>query len=259
MCQLVKVYAIFQKNLCKSFKYLLFLICFNSGQIKTNSMSIHDKKNWFRNETIVKRYRMNTKIQDITTKIYEEGVQKAEQEARSIIDEAQKKADEILANASKESEQIKADATKEADQLKARVESELKMGSEQSITLLKQTITELVTGSLTPSIAAASSDTAFIKSIIKELISKWDTAGDSLDLAVVLPQKMQKELEEQFKKEAAAALKKGMTISFDTRIKGGFSIGPKDNSFVISFTDDDFEQYFKSFLKPKTKSILFGE
>jgi hypothetical protein len=30
-------------------------------------------------------------------------------------------------------------------------------------------------------------------------------------------------------------------------------------NYVISFTDDDFAKYFKSFMRPKTVGLLFGE
>ena len=40
-------------------------------------------------------------------------------------------------------------------------------------------------------------------------------------------------------------------------MKGGFKIGPADGSYKISFSEDDFENFFKSFLRPKTIEMLY--
>jgi V/A-type H+/Na+-transporting ATPase subunit E len=52
-------------------------------------------------------------------------------------------------------------------------------------------------------------------------------------------------------------LESGVELKFQSRMDGGFKIGPKDNSFVLSFSDRDFNQFFQSFLRPRAKEILF--
>jgi len=59
------------------------------------------------------------------------------------------------------------------------------------------------------------------------------------------------------KNKANDILNKVIELKFDTRMDNGFKIGPKDKSFILSFTEKDFTQFLQSFLKVKTKEILF--
>ena len=73
-----------------------------------------------------------------------------------------------------------------------------------------------------------------------------------------MPVADEKALELYFGKRLDEVIKSGVDITFDEKIKGGFRIGPKDNSYVISFTDEDFMNFFRSFMRPRTINLLFG-
>lgn len=200
---------------------------------------------------------MNTKLEEITKKLYNEGVAKANAEAEQIINDAKKQAENIIINANKEAKALASKTEKDLAQLKEQVASEIQLASDQSLSLLKQKITEILSSSLSPEIKKTVDDVDFIKSIISDMVSKWDPTKDALDLNIILPEKNKSKLLEHFKGKASALLDKGVQLVFEDRMKSGFKIGPKDNSFVISFTESDFEEFFKSFLRPKTKEVLF--
>lgn len=203
---------------------------------------------------------MESKLQQLTKKLYKEGVEKANKEADSILEKADEDSKNIISEAKKKAETIIENAKKESDQLKNKVLSEIRMSSNQAISLLKQNITNLLSSSaLKGKIEKSSEDLTFIKEIIKEIISKWNPDSKDLSLELVLPEKSKNKLVDYFKKEAKNILSKGIELKFEERMKNGFKIGPKGNSFVLSFTDEDFDQFFQSFLKPKTKTILFPE
>lgn len=201
---------------------------------------------------------METKLQELTTKIYKEGIEKAEQDANKILDDANNQSSKIIENAKKDAKNIIDNAKKESEQLKNKTLSELKMASNQALITLKQSVVDLLSANtLSDAVKSAGKDPDFIKDIIKELISKWNKEDKNLDLELILPEKMKKELIDFFKNQAKDILNKGVELKFDQRMDNGFKIGPKDNSFVLSFTDKDLEQFFQSFLKIKTKDILF--
>ena len=60
-----------------------------------------------------------------------------------------------------------------------------------------------------------------------------------------------------FNNKAEELMDSGLELNFDPNIKSGFRIGPKDGSYYISFTDKDFENYFKKYLKEKTRNLVF--
>ena len=65
---------------------------------------------------------MQNKLQELTDKLYNEGLSKGRQEGEAILNEARSQAEEIISKARAEAARITADAEKEASELKAKVE-----------------------------------------------------------------------------------------------------------------------------------------
>ena len=91
---------------------------------------------------------MQNKLQELTEKIYQEGVEKGNAEAKEIIEKAKADAAEIISNAKKEAETIIEKAEKKAAETKSNTESEIKLLGKQSINALKQQIVNLITGDI---------------------------------------------------------------------------------------------------------------
>ncbi len=202
---------------------------------------------------------MQSKLQELTDKLYNDGVSKAKDEADSIISEAKSKAETIVNEAREQADQIITDAKKSADEQKTNADSEIKLSAEQAISALKQKITSLVSSAaIDPDTKEAMNDKEFVKKLLETAISNWKSDTEKIELNVLLPEKDQKELEKFYSGKAAGVLAKGVEVNFDDTLEGGFKIGPKDGSFQISFAEKDFGNFFKSYLKPKTAQLLYG-
>lgn len=202
---------------------------------------------------------MENKLQELTGKIYEEGIAKAKEDAEKIIADAKKESEELRKKAKKEAELILSKAGKEAEELKNKVESEVKLSARQAISTIKQQITEMITAKVTEdSVKEAFKDKEFIKKIIETTITNWNPAKDAYDLQLLLPKEDEKSLGAYFSSKQNEVLKNSVDIIFDERISTGFKIGPKDGRFLISFTDEDFENFFKAYLRPRTTHLLYG-
>lgn len=201
---------------------------------------------------------MQNKLQELTDKLYNEGLSKGKQEGEALLQEATAKADSILAEARKEADGIIAKARKEAEELKTRVNADLKMAANQSIAATKQDIEKIVVAKITDKeVKTALSSADFLKEIIKAVARNFN-AAEPVDLEVVLPESLKKEMEPFVAKELSSILKSGITASFSKKIGGGFTIGPKDGSYFISFTDETFTDLISEYLRPAAKKILFG-
>ena len=202
---------------------------------------------------------MTNKILEITEKIYNEGVVKAKVEADKIIAEAKLEADEIIELAKEQKLEIIEQAKTEAAEFKTNTNSEIQLAARQFLSKLKQQITKLVTATqIEPPVEKAFNDNEFIKSIILTLIKNWNPQKpEEFKLNILLPEKDEKEFSEFFETKAIGILNRGIDIQFDEKTRDGFKIGPKDGSFIISFSATDFENYFKGYLKEKTKKLLF--
>lgn len=204
---------------------------------------------------------MADRIKELTEKIYNEGVAKAKAEATSIIVYAKEEATRIIEKAKEKESVILQKAKENAIEYKQITDAELKLASRQALNNVKQQIKTIVLAAQVEApVKETFSNGDFIKNIILTLIRNWNPQKpEELNLNVLLPKKDELEMLEFFKIRANGALNKGLELQFDSKISNGFKIGPKDGSYVISFTDKDFEEYFKSYLKDKTAKLLFED
>lgn len=202
---------------------------------------------------------MQNKLQELTDKLYNEGLSKGKQEGEAFLEQAKKEAENIVSNARKEAEAIIENARREAEDLKVKTGGDLKMAASQSIAATRQDIENLIVAKITDKeVKASMSSAEFIKRIITE-VAKGFNADDPKDLELVLPESLKKELEPFVQTELAGILKTDVSASFSKKISGGFNIGPKDGGYFISFTDETFKELISEYLRPATRKILFGK
>ncbi|MDR0305605.1 MAG: hypothetical protein LBI42_02085 [Chitinispirillales bacterium] len=204
---------------------------------------------------------MEQKIQELTEKIYQEGVEKGNEKAKEIVSDAEKKAVEVVSEAKSQAEKIIADAQKQAAELKRNTESELKSSGSQAVAAIKSQIVNLITSKVIDDASSkALSDPAVLKDFVSQVISNWKMGEDEAPaLEVMLPAAKQEELNKSFQSGVNAELKNELKVSFSKNIKSGFSIGPAGGGYKINLTDEDFREFFKEYLRPRTRTYLFGE
>src|SRR5690554_2752743 len=193
------------------------------------------------------------KIQELTSKLYSESVEKGKEEADKILLEANSQKKQILQDAEAKAKQILDSAIKEAAELKTNTESELKLYSNQSSEALKTEITNLITDKLaSENVKAATSDSSFMQKLIVELVQNW-AKDDKLIIGV----ENNEELQKYIASNAKDLLNKGLKIESVNGIKTGFTISPEDGSYKVKFGEDEFIEYFKEFLRPQIQKLLF--
>ncbi|MBU4486295.1 MAG: V-type ATP synthase subunit E [Candidatus Delongbacteria bacterium] len=203
---------------------------------------------------------MEKKLQELTEKIYSEGIEKAKTEADSLINTAKKTAEEQINKAKKEADHIISEAKKKAEEIIRNGQSEMKLAVNQSLSEVKQKITELITAKIVSnSVSTAVTDKNFMKKIIEISIKNFFAdQSKGMDLEISLPDDQKAELENYLKTDAVKLLNGELKIVFDKNMDNGFKIGPADGSYKLSFTDKDFENFFKKYMRPKTVELLFG-
>ena len=202
---------------------------------------------------------MTNKVQELTEKIYNEGVNKAKADAEKIIAEAKKEAGAIIQSAQKEREAILAQAKKEVAEVKTNANAEMQLAARQFISHVKQQITNAITAEqVEKKVKEAFNDTDFLKNMILTLVKNWNAQSqDQPELQLLLSEKETNELSDFFESKAFEALNKSIEVKWDEKVKNGFKIGPKGGGYIIRFSDVDFENYFKKYFKEKTRNLLF--
>lgn len=193
------------------------------------------------------------KIQELTSKLYNEGVEKGKNEADKIIVEAKEKEKQIIADAKKEAEALLSSARREAAELRSNTESELKLFAAQATEALKSEITNLITGELaTSNVKAAVEDKSFMQKLILDLIQNW-----SKDEKLTIGVENAAELEKYITANAKSLLDKKVKIETVNDMQTGFVLSPEDGSYKVKFGEQEFIAYFREFLRPQIQKLLF--
>ncbi len=201
---------------------------------------------------------MQNKLQELTDKLYNEGLSKGKQEGEELLAKAKVQAEELIAKAQAEAAQIIAAAQKQAEEIKTKTASDVKMAATQSLAATKKDIETLVVGKMTnEAVKANLTSKDFIQDLIKAVAEKFTTEGP-VDLNLILPESLKKDLEPFVTKELGKILGNKVEASFSKKIAGGFQIGPKDGGYFVSFTEETFSQLIAEYLRPTTKKLLFG-
>lgn len=193
------------------------------------------------------------KIQELTSKLYTEGVEKGNYEAERIIKEAQDKEKRILDAADNKAQQIIDAANKKSAEINENAQSELKLYASQALEGLKTEITNVITDKLAESnVKAAMEDKVFMQKVITNLMQNWAD-----DQTMVISVENKEELEKHIQANAKALLDNKLKIESVNGVKTGFVIAPEDGSYKVKFGEDEFIEYFKEFLRPQIQKLLF--
>ncbi len=193
------------------------------------------------------------KIQELTEKLYHEGVEKGQAEAERIIEEAKQEAQKIVDAAKEQAKAIEEQAKKQAADLDTNTKNELKLYTGQALNALKSEITNVVTGNVvTEAVGKLSADKDFLQKFTVALASKWAETEP-----IVIETKDAEALKAYFAKEAKGVLDKGVRIEKVNNTDAIFTVAPADGGYKVNFGKEEFENYFKDFLRPQLVEMLF--
>lgn len=196
---------------------------------------------------------MENKIQELTDRIYREGVEKGNEEAKKLVEKAQDEANQIVENARKEADAIVAAARKSADELVDNTKSELKLFAGQALNALKSEIATVVTDKLVSTdVKAFASNKEYLQAFIVALASKW-----SAEEPIVISTADAEGLKKYFAAKAKQLLDGSVKIEQVNGLKTLFTVSPADGSYKVSFGEEEFMSYFKDFLRPQLVEMLF--
>lgn len=192
-------------------------------------------------------------LSELTDKLYAEGVEKGNAEAREIIAKANAKAEAIIAEAEKKAAAVEAAAQNNAQDLDKKTRAELKLYAEQSVNAVKTEIVNLLSDKIaSDSVKAATADAKFMQGLIAKLAEQMAKNGE-----VIIEAKDAEALKKYFAANAKGLLDKGVKIVEVKGIKTDFAIQPAKGGYKLAFGDAEFIAYFKEMLRPQLVEMLF--
>lgn len=196
---------------------------------------------------------MENKIQELTDKIYREGVEKGKEEAQALVTAAKEEAQRIILAAQEEAQNLKSEAAKKSAELTENTQTELKLFARQAVNALKVEIANLLTQeTISQAVKGFVSNQEDLNRFIVGMASHW-----SQEDGLVISTSQAEDLKKHFLTQAKELLDKGVKIEQVNGNKALFSITPSDGSYKINFGEEEFENYFKDFLRPQLVEKLF--
>lgn len=199
---------------------------------------------------------MSNKIQELTDIIYNEGVVKGQAEADRIIAEADAEAKKIIKHAQTQADNIVQKAKESAQEFSDNTKKELKLYASQALNALKSEVATMITDRIVKeNVSKLVADKEFLYQFILQMALQW-TERES----IVLTTSDADSLKSYFMANAKSLLDSGaVTIKQVNGIETLFTISPADGSYKMVFGDEEFENYFKSFLRPQIVDTLFNQ
>lgn len=203
---------------------------------------------------------MQDKLQELTDRLYNEGLSKGKQDGEELLQKARSEAGRIIDEAKVEAGRIIAQANREAEELKTKVVADVKMAAAQSIAVTKQEIeTLVVTRAAEQGVQPLLNNPDFVKEMLTDVVKAFNPQNAApVDLDIILPDSLKAQMDPFVQNELSRQFKGEVNVAYSPKVGGGFKIAPKDGGYMLQFTDEEFSQLIAHYLRPATKKILFG-
>lgn len=184
-------------------------------------------------------------LQSLLEKINRDGVEKAEAEAKKIVDAAKAKADAFLKDARAQAEQAKKDAEKAAADYQARAAETIKQAARDIVIDIKDDITKLLTALLVTNVDKALQDEKTAADLAATAVKDLTGAGE-LTCGAKLAQALASQL----------AAKKNFTVVTDDTLGTGFTVTLDGGRVEHAYTVDVIAEELAKRLRPDLAKLV---
>ena len=176
---------------------------------------------------------MENKLQELTKKLYDEGLEKGRAEADRLVGEAKNEAAKIVAEARAQAEEIVKKARDKAEDVEKNTMTEIALAGKQAAAKIKSEIASMIVAKATAAVVKeAALDPAFIKEMLLAVAGNWNGAdAGKVELKALLPEAERTKLDVAFGKSARELLAAGIEVGYSKEVKSGFKVGAKDGGW----------------------------
>ena len=201
---------------------------------------------------------LNPDLKPLVDMVYNEGIKKAEEEAGKIIAEAKRQASVLLKETEDRISKMEAQSTEQVNRIRENLNSELKSVAQQAVNTVKNELAAVISNKISAQgISEALNEKEFLQKIIFTVLQKWNPADTNLQFKLLLNKEDEAQLKDFFEQRIKKELATELEIVIENKIKSGFRIGVKNESYYVSFTGEDFENFFKGYLRKKTIEWIY--
>jgi len=195
---------------------------------------------------------MAEELKHLIEQIQKEGVEKANEEASTIISQAKEKAAKIISEADEKAHAALLKAKTESDAFAERSVKTLEQAARDLLITVGQGCEKVVTETLGKKVDSALSGDLLEKMILS-VVSQ--NTGSSIQLTVSESDKAALTI---FCANAAKTSGQSIALQSDSEVLSGFKIGFKDQNVYLDFSGEAVAEALASFLRPELAKTVSG-
>ena len=189
----------------------------------------------------------NNKLQELTQKLYNDGLEKGRSEAERLLAEAKAEAEAIAKAAEMRAEDIAKNAM-----------TEITLAGRQALSKIKSELAEaIIMKSTGEAVKAAAINVDFVCDMLLAVAKNWNAQAGDISLKALLPEAKRAEFDAAISAKSQELLKAGVKVGYSNEVKNGFKVGEKDGGYYISLTDESFDALLKEYLREKVANMLY--
>ncbi len=198
---------------------------------------------------------MAEELQGLLDRIRKEGLDRAESEAASILEEAKKKAAAIVAKAEADAKERITQAEAEAEKFEKRSISAVEHAARDVVLSVGDAVERVFASILQEATVEALSGPEF-HALIRDVVRAYSENADSPQLEVLLNEEQQQTVTTYLKKELSERMGKTLSVEGTRGIISGFSVVLRDKGVEHDFRGETLTKAFLALLRPQLGNIV---
>lgn len=202
---------------------------------------------------------MATELQSLLDRIQSDGVEKANAQAKSILEKAEKTAEGKIAAAETHCAELLAKAEAEAAVQRERSEQAVRQAARDIVIDVRQSIQQTLERVLLKEVEQTLSGdflAQFLETLVKAFANSPDAASG---IDVLVPPGQNDKLAAYAKAKLAGAVAGGLKISPDRDVKAGIRVMLAGGRIEHDFTDEAIKAAMSRLMRPALTQMVFGK
>jgi len=199
---------------------------------------------------------MTEQLQGLLDRIQKDGVEKAEAEARKIVEDAERKAADTTAAAEKRAAEIVKQAEVDGQAFAERGKVALQQAARDVIISVGEALNGVLQGIVTDSVKQAL-DTETVGRMLEAVARAYaEAAAGRKRLDVLVPTDQQEALQAYVMRQFSDALRDGIAIKGDGRVLAGFRVRVEGDSVEHDFSESAISEALSALLRPHLAAVV---
>lgn len=198
---------------------------------------------------------MEIQLQELIDQIKKDGVDAANDEAKSIIEKAKADAEKIIADAKAEANKILTNAKAENEKMVKSSEDAIQQAGRNLLISFRESVARELKVIIGENVTATYSSDTFVKLIIN-VVESWANKPDAEDLSLILNSNDLNTIESNLLAALKDKMLQGVTLKANDNFDGGFRIAVNNGDAYYDYSTDAVVDMLSNYLSPKVTELL---